>query len=107
MKGRIVLAAALVALAACGGGGPEVLVKGFRFQPRDIAVAVAGTVTWSQEDNTLHTITSGTPGDPTGLFDHRDFGQGDAFSFEFDEAGTFRYFCANHPEGMRGTVRVG
>jgi plastocyanin len=104
--GLLVMGASLATAAACGGSGADVLVKGFRFQPKEISVPVGGTVTWSQEDNTVHTVTSGTPNDETGLFDHEDFGQGETFSFTFERAGTFPYFCMNHPEGMRGTVTV-
>ncbi len=103
LLGLIVLGAAFT---GCGGGGADVLVKGFRFQPKEITVAVGSSVTWKQQDNTLHTLTAGTPGKESGVFDHRDFGQGNEFSFTFEESGTFPYFCANHPEGMRGTVRV-
>ena len=99
-------AAAFVVLAACGGGGSEVLVKGFRFQPTQLAVGVGDTVTWQQQDNTTHTITAGRPGSPSGEFDHRGFDQGDEFAFTFEQPGEFRYFCAIHPEGMRGTVTV-
>jgi plastocyanin len=104
---RFVLGVGLAACSACGSNaGAEVLVKGFRFQPKRLTVPVGGTATWSQEDNTLHTITSGTPNDETGLFDHEDFGQGERFSFTFESAGTYAYFCMNHPEGMRGSVTV-
>jgi plastocyanin len=99
-------ATAALVLASCGGGGGEVLVKGFRFQPAELAVDVGDTVTWQQQDNTTHTVTAGTPGSESGLFDHRGFGRGDDFSFTFDRVGEFPYFCAIHPEGMRGTVEV-
>jgi plastocyanin len=103
----LVMGAGLAAAWACGGSsGAEVLVKGFRFQPKQITVSVGGTVTWVQEDNTVHTITSGTPNDQTGLFDNKEFAQGEEFSFSFERAGTYPYFCRNHPEGMRGTVTV-
>lgn len=103
----LVFGAGLLSAWACGASsGAEVLVKGFRFQPKQISVSAGDKVRWSQEDNTVHTITSGSPNDQTGLFDHADFGQGAEFSFTFDRAGTYPYFCRNHPEGMRGTVIV-
>ncbi|HYZ93154.1 MAG TPA: cupredoxin domain-containing protein [Actinomycetota bacterium] len=89
------------ALTACGGpGDTEVLVKGFRFQPREVTVGIGETVTWSQQDDTLHTVTS------EGLFDSKDLAQGETFSFTFERAGSYRYLCEKHPEGMRGTVTV-
>jgi plastocyanin len=100
------IAATLTALAACGDGGAEVRVSGFRFQPKQVTVAAGEPVTWKQQDDTTHTITTGTPNDPTGQFDHRDFGRGETFAFTFEQAGTVPYFCAIHPEGMRGTVEI-
>jgi plastocyanin len=91
--------------AACRGSDARVLVKGFRFQPKTMTVAAGTEVTWRQEDNTIHTLTSGVPGNKTGTFDRRSFGQGDEFSFTFSEPGTFRYFCDIH-ESMRGLVTV-
>jgi plastocyanin len=90
---------------ACRGSGERVLVKGFRFQPRAINVSPGTRVVWQQEDNTIHTITSGAPGRRSGLFDHRRFEQGDEFSFTFSSKGTFRYFCDIH-KSMRGVVTV-
>lgn len=102
----LVAGGGLLSYAACGGGGAEVLVKGFRFQPARATVAAGGTVTWKQQDNTTHTITAGVPGRPLGTFDRRDFGRGDEFSFTFEKTGRFSYFCRRHPEGMRGSVDV-
>ncbi len=104
---KVLVAAALLSvITACGGGGAEVLVKGFRFQPDQIEVATGDAVIWRQQDNTTHTITAGKPSEQSGLFDH-EVGKGEEFSFTFDEAGSFSYFCRIHPEGMRGTVEVG
>ena len=104
MKHLIVVLFAVLA-TSCSGSSPSVLVKGFRFQPKTISVRAGSTVEWHQDDNTIHTITSGVPRSPSGLFDHRDFGLGDDFSFSFTEPGTYPYFCDIH-HSMRGQVRV-
>ena len=104
MKHLIVVLFAMLAVS-CTGSSPSVLVKGFRFQPKTISIAAGSTVTWHQDDNTIHTLTSGVPGSKAGLFDHRGFRQGDDFSFMFSTPGTFPYFCDIH-HSMRGQVTV-
>jgi plastocyanin len=105
------LLAALV-LAACGGttsggtgGKAEVVMKNTTFQPGEITVSAGTTVTWTNEDPTAHTVTSGTRDNPTGLFDSGNVGSGQSFSFTFDQPGTYNYFCRIHA-GMKGTVIV-
>jgi plastocyanin len=144
MKMAGVAAAALLALGACGGQGEEsaagatteangstptestvpaetgaeVTLQTFRFEPGDIEVAPGTTVEWTNEDDILHTVTSGqgqeqgVPGvskdkdaKPDGLFDQQMDGVGATFTFTFDDAGKYSYYCAIHP-GMTGTVTV-
>ncbi len=101
-------------LAACSSSlessstaqaAPAVTVKGFMFKPSPLAVRVGQAVTWTNRDEILHTATSGAPGSPTGEFDGTMDGQGKTFSFTFDEAGTYPYFCNRH-NGMRGEISV-
>jgi plastocyanin len=115
------LAAVLVlALAACGhareavGGaaaGPShgtatVAIDDFRFGPDTVRVPVGGTVTWTNEDATAHTVTAGSAEAPaTDRFDHDVAARGDTVSVTFDDPGTRPYFCAIHPF-MTGTVEV-
>ena len=79
------------------------------YTPRTATVPVGTTVTWTNEDAVLHTVTSGTSdgtsGSPDGLFDSGDMATGDTFEHTFDSAGTYDYYCAPHP-WMRGTVVV-
>lgn len=76
------------------------------FIPADATVDVGGHVTWNNDDTAGHTITSGTPADgPDGTFDSGLFMPGATFEFEFNEAGTYPYFCIVHP-WMTGTVTV-
>lgn len=100
------------------GAENEVTLQTFRFEPGDIEIAVGDSVTWTNNDDILHTVTSGigqeqgVPGvskdkdaKPDGLFDQEMDSVGATFEFTFDEAGTFDYFCAIHP-GMTGKVVV-
>jgi plastocyanin len=76
----------------------------FKYDPVELTVSAGTTVTWTNEDNVMHTVTSGLRGNPTGVFDEA-VEPGGTFSFTFDETGTFDYFCIPHP-GMDGTIIV-
>ena len=76
------------------------------FIPADVTVDVGGEVTWTNDDAAGHTITSGTPDDgPDGTFDSGLFIPGNEYTFKFEEAGTYPYFCIVHP-WMTGMVTV-
>ena len=76
------------------------------FVPSMVTIDVGGEVTWENNDTAAHTITSGTPtGGPDGHFDSSLVMAGSTFSHEFDEAGSFDYFCMVHP-WMQGMVMV-
>lgn len=83
----------------------DVVMQDISFQPQEITVEPGTTVTWQNEDNFGHTVTAGTRGTPTDLFDASVSG-GETFSFTFEEAGTYEYFCSIH-DGMNGVVVVG
>lgn len=76
------------------------------YLPYEVTVAAGTTVTWSNDDTAVHTVTSGTPSaGVTGVFDSSIFNAGDTFEYTFDEAGTYDYFCVVHP-WMEGIVHV-
>ncbi len=70
------------------------------FRPATITINVGDTVTWRNTDDVPHTSTSEDE-----VWDSGGLGAGEEFSFTFEEAGTFPYFCEFHP-GMEGTVVV-
>ena len=74
--------------------------------PAIITIETGGTVSWHNQDEMPHTVTSGTPLDLSGLFDSGLVEAGDTFSHRFDSIGVFHYFCFDHP-WMTGTVVVG
>ena len=84
--------------------GTQISIKGFAFNPNQPSVTKGATVTWTNEDGTTHTITSGTPGSATGKFDQSLDG-GKTFSFTFADTGTYEFFCKIH-QTMRGTITV-
>ena len=86
-----------------GSSGDE----GYLFVPGSIQVKVGDTITWTNDDETLHTVTSGSGTDEnTGvLFDSGMMGKGKTFEHTFTVAGEFPYFCMVHPD-MIGKVLV-
>ena len=83
----------------------EVSIEGFLFEPESLTVEAGTTVTWTNQDRILHTVTAGTPEQPGDRFDGDLDGAGSTFSVTFDEPGTYEYFCDRHNH-MRGTITV-
>ena len=74
--------------------------------PYEIRIGVGDTVTWTNDDTTSHTVTSGDPaGDVGTLFDSSIWMSGAEFSHTFDAEGEYPYFCMIHP-WMAGIVIV-
>src|SRR5215210_8237343 len=68
------------------------------YDPSPVNIAVGTTVTWINNDATLHTAVSGTPDSgPSGEFDSSYLAKGKTFLHKFDTAGTFDYYCTLHP----------
>jgi plastocyanin len=86
-------------------GANEIFISGMAFSPASKTIAIGTTIKWINKDGTAHTVTSGTPGSPSGTFNSGNFGQNGEFSFKFDQAGTFKYFCNIH-QSMTGTIIV-
>lgn len=130
-----VLSAALSAVAvlgACGGSSPaesegaeagssttSIEVVNIAYAPETLEVGIGDKVEWTSKDEGVHhTVTSGTPGDngvpgvsegkppkPDGVFDGDLPDASSTFTFTFDKAGTYAYFCEVHPS-MVGEVIV-
>ena len=75
------------------------------FTPDTAKVSVGGKVTWRNDDTASHTVTSGTDTTADGIFDSSLFAAGKTFSFKFEKAGTYNYYCQVHP-WMKGSVIV-
>jgi hypothetical protein len=76
------------------------------FEP-GIVAPVGVAVTWINDDQTFHTVTSGDPlTGPDTRFDSGILSPHQTYSWTFTTPGTFGYFCTIHPF-MRGEVRVG
>ncbi len=85
----------------------EVIIQDHSFSPSNLEVTEGTTVTWFNQGNDVHTVTSGSDGDHDGNFDSGNMDPGDEFSYQFDEPGTYEYYCIPHVQaGMTGTVTV-
>jgi plastocyanin len=62
------------------------------FKPETLTVPVGTTVMWTNDDDTVHTVVA-----LDGTFRSQALDTEDKFSFTFDKAGTFEYFCSLHP----------
>ena len=80
----------------------DVVIDNFSFGPKTITVPRGTTITWTNKDDDPHTVVSAA--DPK-LFKSAALDTDDSFTFTFNEAGTFQYFCTIHPR-MQGTVIV-
>jgi plastocyanin len=78
----------------------SVAIKDFEFTPATVTIAVGGTVTWTNNGPSTHTVAA-----DDGSFDRGHLSQGKTFSHTFQTAGTFSYHCGIHPF-MKATVIV-
>ena len=77
------------------------------YDPSPLTVKTGTSVTWTNNDSSIHTVTSGLPeeGDVGTLFDSSLINPGNTFVHVFDKQGTFDYSCTLHPF-MHGQIIV-
>jgi len=104
-EGNVVLDPFALLESQAAGEEEEVRVVDIDFELEVITIPVGTTVTWVYDANLPHTATSDTD-----VFNSGTLGDGDTFSYTFDEAGSFPYFCKFHGgvggSGMSGIVNV-
>ncbi|MBU0981812.1 cupredoxin domain-containing protein [Patescibacteria group bacterium] len=76
----------------------NVSIESFSFNPGVLNVSKGETVTWTNNENAAHTVTSD-------LFDSGQMKNGESYSYTFDAPGTYEYYCGIHPS-MTGTINV-
>lgn len=86
-------------------GVNSVVIKNLSFQPQSILVLPNTEFLWTNEDSVAHTVTSGTPGSPTGQFDFSLPSKSSNAKFSFPQIGVVPYFCKIHTQ-MTGTINV-
>ena len=77
------------------------------FSPSSVTIHPGDQVKWTWSSSG-HSTTSGSPGQPNGIWDSGIHNQGATFSHTFNSAGTFPYYCIPHGGCcmMVGTVTV-
>jgi plastocyanin len=101
---------------SAGGGGETTVVmplgssastSGAGYEPPTATVSPGGSVIWDNQDNALHTATSGESPTPDGKFDSGLIGANQASKPVTmpAEPGEYKYFCTLHPF-LVGTVTV-
>ena len=77
------------------------------FSPSSVTIHPGDQVKWTWASSG-HSTTSGSPGQPNGIWDSGLHNQGATFTHTFNSAGTFPYYCIPHGGCcmMVGTVMV-
>jgi plastocyanin len=79
----------------------EVRISDGAFDPRQVEVAVGGSVTWINDDGTTHQLLSLEPN----VIDSPPIGKAGAYTARFTKPGEYRYYCSIH-NSMKGVVVV-
>ena len=77
-----------------------VSIKNMAFSPGSLSVMTGATVTWTNSDTTIHTVTA-----DDGSFNSGNIAIGATYTRVFSTAGIISYHCTIHPE-MTGKVVV-
>ena len=94
------LAAVVLLSGAVRAQDATAKIDNFTFVPARLTVKAGTTVTWRNEDDIPHTVTSAAR-----LFKSKALDTDDSFSFTFTDPGTYEYFCSLHPR-MTATIVV-
>jgi parallel beta-helix repeat protein len=89
------------------GADAVVHIRGMRFEPREVTVKRGQTVVWVNEDNVVHTVTSGAGTLPSHAPLSSPFlTRGQTFRHTFGAEGEFEYLCLPHLDQatMRGAL---
>jgi plastocyanin len=114
---KTALLGAAVVISLCCAGTPEILSAGeaavqtaastatikidnFNFTPPTLVVAPGTTVTWTNDDDSPHSVR-----EKDGKFKSAALDTDDSFSQTFTVPGEYQYFCSIHPR-MVGKVVV-
>jgi len=78
----------------------KVTISASGYSPASLTIAMGSTVTWTNNDNAAHTVTTAD-----GNISSGDIAAGSSFSKTFATSGTYSYYDA-HNTSMMGTVVV-
>jgi plastocyanin len=86
--------------SSAAASSAEVKIDNFFFSPQEIRVKAGTTITWKNQDDIPHTVTSTAK-----VFKSQALDTDDNFSFTFTTPGVYQYFCSLRPH-MTGTIVV-
>ena len=95
----------LTVWSQAAAGPADVTIQLFQFRPGTLEVTRGTEVTWTNQDDIRHTVTSGTPERRDAKFNAELGGKGAATKVTFAEPGVYPYFCDRH-QAMRGEIHV-
>lgn len=81
--------------AATSSSHVAVQISNYAFSPASLTVSAGTTVTWTNQDTAPHTVTVSS-GPVT--FSSPQLQKGESFSYTFSKVGTYKYYCAVHPD---------
>lgn len=96
----------LVAASCISGAAPTkakpelVKIDNFSFTPQTLTVHPGTTITWVNQDDVPHTVTSNDQ-----QFKSKVLDTNDRFTYTFSAPGTYNYYCSVHPH-MTGKILV-
>jgi amicyanin len=94
--------AGVVSAATAGSEAKQISISNFKYIPDTLTVPAGTKVTWTNQDDMPHTVTSTVK--PKAL-DSEALDTDDRFSYVFTAPGTYDYLCTIHPK-MAGRVIV-
>jgi plastocyanin len=104
-----IVAATLLAVSAPLFGAPpaaaathSITISGYAFAPAAMTITAGDTVTWTNEDQAPHDVT--TTSAPAAIHGAT-MGKGQSWSYTFTTPGRYSYICSIHPD-MTATLTV-
>jgi plastocyanin len=94
--------AGVVSAATAGSEAKQISISNFKYIPDTLTVPAGTKVTWTNQDDMPHTVTSKVK--PRAL-DSKALDTDDRFSYTFTAPGTYDYLCTIHSK-MAGRVIV-
>jgi plastocyanin len=79
----------------------DVMIMNYSFMPGSVTVGKGTKVTWTNDDNVPHTVTSSSGN----TLNSPNIAPKGTWSYTFSTLGTYKYYCAVHPN-MTGTITV-
>jgi plastocyanin len=86
--------------SVAAGAAQAIDISGFAFAPETLSVPVGSTITWTNDDDTTHSVVSADS-----VLKSPNMEKGDTYQATLDQPGTVEYYCGIH-EYMTATITV-